>query len=130
MVIFVCQPNRLRLGKIELRKENIDLASAVNDAVEAATPACESYSLKLVVALPPKPIRLYADPAGLVQVVGNLSNNACKFSDRGGQVHLTVAQEGSRPSSKYGTTASAVPPASFPAHSTCSCRSIRRWNAP
>ena len=49
---------------------------------------------ELTVTLPPQPVHLEADPARLAQVIGNLLNNACKFTDRGGHVWLTVEREG------------------------------------
>ena len=49
---------------------------------------------ELTVTLPPQPVYLDADPARLAQVVGNLLNNACKFTDKGGHIWLTVEQEG------------------------------------
>lgn len=86
--------SRISRGKIELRQERMDLASAVNHAVEAALPLYSSLGNELTVTLPPESINLLADPARIIQVVGNLLNNACKFTPRGGKVRLTVEKEG------------------------------------
>jgi PAS domain S-box-containing protein len=86
--------SRISRGKIELRKEGIELASAVNQAVEAARSLVHCMEHDLTVTLPPKPIFLSADPTRLAQVVGNLLNNACKFTDKGGRIWLTVEREG------------------------------------
>ena len=82
--------SRISRGKIELRKGFIDLASSVNHAVEAARPLCERKGLTLTVTLPQRPVYLNADPIRLAQVVGNLLNNACKFTDKGGRIWLTA----------------------------------------
>lgn len=86
--------SRISQGKIELRKERIELASAVHHAVEAARPLYESMDHELTVTVPPQPVYLNADPIRLTQVVGNLLNNACKFTDRGGRIGVTVEREG------------------------------------
>ena len=86
--------SRISQGKIELRREPIELALAVNHAVEASRLSCEAMDQELSVTLPPEPLYLSADPARLAQVVGNLLNNACKFTGRGGRIGLTVAAEG------------------------------------
>ena len=86
--------SRISRGKIELRKEPVELASVVHHAVEAVRPLCESMDHELTVTLPPQPMYLNADPTRLAQVVGNLLNNACKFTEKGGRIRLTVEQEG------------------------------------
>jgi signal transduction histidine kinase/CheY-like chemotaxis protein len=86
--------SRISRGKIELRKGRIELASAVHHAVEAARPLIASRGQELTVTLPPEPIYLNADPTRLAQVVGNLLNNACKYTERGGRIRLTVEREG------------------------------------
>lgn len=86
--------SRISRGKIELRRGRVELASVVNHAVEAARPYSESMGQELTATLPPTPIYLNADPTRLAQVVGNLLNNACKFTQRGGHIRLSVEREG------------------------------------
>jgi two-component system, chemotaxis family, CheB/CheR fusion protein len=85
--------NRISRGKIELRRGRTDLASVVHHAVDAARSLYKSMDHDLTVTLPPKPIYLNADPTRLTQVVGNLLNNACKFTDNGGRISLTVERQ-------------------------------------
>jgi len=86
--------SRISRGKIELRRESVELASIVHHAVEAVRPVCESMDHELTVTLPPQRAYLNADPSRLSQVVGNLLNNACKFTETGGRIRLTVEREG------------------------------------
>ena len=86
--------SRISRGKIALRKGRVELASVVNHAVEAACSLYESRKHELTVTLPTQPIYLNADPTRLAQVVGNLLNNAFKFTDTGGRIWLTVERDG------------------------------------
>src|SRR5262249_19194375 len=54
----------------------------------------KSMNQQLTVSLPALPIVLEADPTRIVQVLGNLLNNASKFSHKGGRIWLTVEQAG------------------------------------
>ncbi len=85
--------SRITNGRIELRKEMIEVSSVVQQAVEATRPQFRAQHQELRVTMPHEPVRLYADPARLAQVLGNLLNNASKFSDRDGQVSLAVSVE-------------------------------------
>jgi len=85
--------SRISRGKIELRRVRMELASAVYQAIEVIRPLCQSLDITLTVTMPTGPIYVYADPTRWAQVLGNLLNNACKFTDKGGQIWLTVERE-------------------------------------
>jgi PAS domain S-box-containing protein len=86
--------SRITRGRIELRRETTELAPIVHQAVESARILCKALDHELTVRVPSHPIYLDADPARLTQVLGNLLNNACKFTERGGHVWLTAEDDG------------------------------------
>jgi CheY-like chemotaxis protein/two-component sensor histidine kinase len=86
--------SRITRGVIELRKDRVELGSAVRQAVEAHRWLLESMGHALELALPAEPLDLHADRARVVQVLGNLIHNACKFTDRGGRIRVAAAREG------------------------------------
>ena len=86
--------SRVTQGRVELHKEEIDLASVVAHAVETSRPAIDARRHTLIVELPKAPVYLEADLARLSQVVSNLLNNACKYMEEGGRIALTAEAEG------------------------------------
>jgi len=84
---------RITRGKIELRKEPVDLATAVHRAIESASALIESRGHTLSITLPPDPIWLEADPTRLEQIITNLLTNAAKYTESGGRIRLSVAKE-------------------------------------
>jgi PAS domain S-box-containing protein len=88
--------SRITSGKIQLRRERIQLAAVVNSAVEASRPLIDTLGHRLSVRLPREPVLLDADFARLSQVVLNLLNNAAKYTEHGGRIWLTAEVEGAR----------------------------------
>jgi PAS domain S-box-containing protein len=94
MVDDLLDVSRISRGKIELRKEVVDLAQVVTRTVEATRPLIEDRRHELTVSLPPGPVRLEADSTRLEQVLANLLSNAAKYTDQGGHIWLTARAEG------------------------------------
>jgi signal transduction histidine kinase len=86
--------SRITRGKIKLQAEPVDLATVVARAVEVSRPLIDARHHHLTVTLPDHPVLLDADMTRLAQVVTNLLNNAAKYTERGGQIRLTVQKEG------------------------------------
>ena len=87
--------SRIGRGTLELRRDRVELAAIVGQAVESCRPLADAARHELIVTLPPEPTFLDADPIRLAQVFGNLLNNACKFTETGGRIRLTAERVGS-----------------------------------
>jgi signal transduction histidine kinase/CheY-like chemotaxis protein len=85
--------SRIDRGMLELRPERIALDVVVRSAVEAAMPGMEAKSLHLVVRYAGQPLYVEADAIRLAQVLGNLLNNAAKFTATGGRIELAMRAE-------------------------------------
>jgi len=86
--------SRISTGKLEIRKERVDLQTILREAVEASRPLIDRGSHKLTFTPPVDPIFLDADRTRLVQVFSNLLNNAAKYSDPDGHIQLSVTRDG------------------------------------
>jgi signal transduction histidine kinase len=114
--------SRITRGKIGLRRETVDLASVVRSAVESSKPLIDAARHELQVTLPEEPLLLDADPVRLAQVIGNLLNNAAKYTGRGGRIHLATRRSGDE---LVAQTTGGIP-REMPRCLTCSPRSSAR----
>lgn len=86
--------SRITSGRVQLRTERTSLGGIVKRAIETANPLMQSRGHSLLCSLPSEAVCVQADPARLEQVVVNLLTNAGKYTDDGGQIWVTVTQEG------------------------------------
>lgn len=83
--------SRIRSGKIVLLRQRIELAVALNHAIEISRPGIEARNHHLTISLPQTPIWLDADPTRLPQLLANLLNNAAKYTAEGGQITVSAS---------------------------------------
>jgi len=85
--------SRFARGKIELRMTRIDLGALLHEVAEAKRPLIEAARLELRSSLPPPPLLVDGDPMRLTQVFRNVLENACKYTEQGGYIEISLATE-------------------------------------
>jgi CheY-like chemotaxis protein/two-component sensor histidine kinase len=97
MIDDLLEVSRISRGKIQIRREPVDLARIVRDTVADLRPTLHSSRMELDFHVPDDPVPVVADPTRIAQVLTNLLQNAVKFSNPGGQVTVRLdVPEGSR----------------------------------
>jgi signal transduction histidine kinase len=83
--------SRVNAGKITLDRQPLDLAHAVSRSVAAMQGAGRCNDHK--VALELEPVLVDADAIRIEQIVGNLLDNAVKYTPAGGRIQLSCGRE-------------------------------------
>ncbi|HWB11450.1 MAG TPA: ATP-binding protein [Pirellulales bacterium] len=106
--------SRIMRGKIELRREAVELAAVVARAVETSQPRLDAEGHRLTVLVASECLLLYGDLVRLAQVISNLLDNAAKYTERGGQIWLTAIREGNEAVVRVRDTGIGIAPAALP----------------
>ena len=85
--------SRVMGGKIELRREPVELAAVIARAVETVQPLIDAQQHELHISLSSESMLLDADAVRLSQVVCNLLTNAAKYTDPGGHIWLDAERD-------------------------------------
>jgi PAS domain S-box-containing protein len=102
--------SRIIRGKIELRKETVDLGVAVARAVEIAQPVIEAQGHDLRLVLPAEAVWVEADLVRLAQVIANLLTNAAKYTDRAGRISVHLERQENDAVVRVRDTGVGIPP--------------------
>lgn len=87
--------SRITRNALILRKDNVELGAVISLAVEAFEPQAERAQQSLVVEVEPGPVmQVDGDRVRLVQIIGNLVSNACRYSDPGTPITVSAWRDG------------------------------------
>ncbi len=84
---------RISQGRILLRRTPLDLVDLVRRELDDRRGDLAAAGLTLEVDLPDHPLGIDGDSTRLAQAVGNVLHNAGKFTEAGGNIHVTVREE-------------------------------------
>ena len=85
--------SRITRGTIALQRESLDLTAVIARAVETTRPLIDARQQDLAVELPRHGLKVEGDAARLAQVLGNVLNNAAKYTPEGGRIRLRLHSE-------------------------------------
>ena len=82
---------RLEEGRLELKQESVDLERATREAVDVAALLAPA-GLSIFFESGTEAVLVLGDPARVTTIIGNLLDNAIKYSPNGGQVRCKVGR--------------------------------------
>lgn len=85
--------SRITRGKIRLKEESVDLKNIIKSAIELNQSLIESEGHELERNLPPEPLIVCGDFTRLSQSIGNILNNAAKYTPSGGKISISLSKE-------------------------------------
>ena len=96
LVDDLLEVSRITRGLIDIQREPLDLDTILQSAVDTTRPACEASNHELLLELPAERVPVAGDVVRLTQVFSNLLTNACKYTNPGGRIVVTLEHDGNR----------------------------------
>ena len=106
--------SRITRGKIDLKKERLELAEIVAKAIEMTSPLMEERRHSLIVEVPRAGLAVDGDQVRLAQVLSNLLNNAAKYTEPHGRILVAARREGGEIALRVRDSGMGIPPEIVP----------------
>ena len=84
--------SRVSTGKLRLERQLVDVKDILEVAVTASRPSMDARLQRFTVSIAAGSLDVYGDPVRLAQIVGNLLDNASKYSPQGADIGLSAVQ--------------------------------------
>ncbi|BDV34203.1 ATP-binding protein [Methylocystis iwaonis] len=94
LVDDLLEVSRVTRGKIDLRKQRVDLADILRQAIDMSKPMIDAGGHVFEADIPDAPLIVEGDCVRLTQVFANLLNNAAKYTEHGGWISLAAERLG------------------------------------
>jgi two-component system CheB/CheR fusion protein len=101
---------RISSRRIDLHNQHVDLRSVVRQAVETERHRIEQKRQQVTLRLGDDPVMVVGDAIRLHQVVGNIMNNAWKYTGVGGSIAVAVATENAWATVRVLDNGAGIPP--------------------
>ena len=94
LVDDLMEASRITQGRLELRRQKIDITDVMQQAIEISHALMEESRHSFTIKKSETPIFIDADSTRIVQIISNLLTNAAKYTPEGGTICLSIFQEG------------------------------------
>jgi signal transduction histidine kinase/ActR/RegA family two-component response regulator len=86
--------SRVTRGLVTINKADVELGAVLREAVEQVMPVVQARKHRLTLDVAPQPMPVCGDRTRLIQVAANLLNNAAKYTPGGGELVVSLEQQG------------------------------------
>lgn len=114
LVDDLLEASRLRLGKVQMRSEPINLVELVEQVIDSFRLEGERHRIELRRDIEPGAVTLLGDPERLEQMLRNLVANALKFTPAGGEVSVVLKATSGRVRLEVADTGAGIPESVLP----------------
>jgi len=130
LVDDLLEVSRITTGQIRLHLDRVSVNNIVKRSIERVAPLIKRREQELTVSLSDDVLWLHADSGRLEQVIGNILDNASKYTEVGGLIWLTVESVDNHAVIWIRDNGVGIAAPCFPTSSTSSRRPTSRWTGP